>query len=94
MTTWVKWSPRWAPHVKGEYTKQASLDLDGKPVKQMRAVCVFKFPNGKLCNTSWQATCNCNGTRTRIQGFARQHLHGGINRVPRVVATGSLRGKP
>lgn len=92
MRTWVPWSPRWAPHVKGEYAKGASKDPDGKSYKYMRAVCIHMGADGKRCNQSWQGRSSCGNVKALISRFARAHFHRDFNDgVPRVVASGSLR---
>jgi len=63
------WSPAWAPHVVGIYTRE--FDSEGKPEPTIvRMTCTFPG-----CGATHQHKCESGAPRQWIQWFAQNHLH-------------------
>ena len=81
---WIEWSPGFAPHVKGKYTRR-TFDDDGLPEEQhIRVHCTH-------CGDTWDRECLSGQVRGHIARFATAHLHRDPLAAQRIVRPGSLR---
>lgn len=89
---WIQWSPKWAPHVKGRYTKRERDPANGMCEPQhVHMVCAHRGEGGKLCGASWQTICASGQVRNHINRFAKQHTHTDFAQPARIVRPGSKR---
>lgn len=66
--TWIEWSPRFAGHVRGRYTRR-TFDEDGLAEEQkVEATC-------GVCGTWYQRTCSSGQVRQHIAKFGVIHAH-------------------
>lgn len=90
---WEEWSPSWAPHVKGRYTRRTVDEVTRMPEpQQVRIVCTHRDDEGKMCGETWQTSCSSGNVRRHIQNFAMNHIHKDPLQAPKVVRPGSKRG--
>lgn len=69
---WEPWSPPWAPHVKGRYTRRVWDAVEKKHDPQrVEARCEFVGCGGVYGPTS----CDSGRVRDHIDTFATNHLH-------------------
>jgi hypothetical protein len=67
---WITFSPRWAPHVVGEYTDRKLDPATGKPSGQ-----TWKVRCGKCGATFGPLACDTGMVRSHIGKFAVLHNH-------------------
>jgi len=61
------WSPAWAPHVVGFFTKR-QVGLDGPEPQKYRCYCT-------TCNVEHRGECATGAIRSHVSHFAAVHLH-------------------
>ena len=65
----IEYSPRWAPHVKGRYSRRV-LDPDTKMPEPQRVEVTCG-----VCGQQYRNLCRQGMPRQHISRFAQQHLH-------------------
>lgn len=84
---WEAWSPDWAPHVVGRYTKR-TFDAETQLPEPQKVEIRCTFPG---CNAEWKLDCSSGLVRDHVNNFAKSHTHRDPLAAPRIVRPGSLR---
>ena len=66
--TWDAWSPPFAPHVDGRWTRRVLAEDGTTEPQKVEMVCTH-------CGDKWQATCSTGLVHGHVQKFALLHLH-------------------
>ena len=69
MSIWVEWSPGFAPHVMGRYTRRTFDPETRMPEPQKIEVTCG------ICHATWRGECLTGQVRTHIARFGTVHLH-------------------
>lgn len=85
---WIEFAPRFAPHVKGEFTRRTFDPETRLPEPQKWRVRCAK------CGASWQGECHSGQPKQHVNRFAVQHIHRDPLAAPRVERPGSRRVNP
>lgn len=88
---WIEWSPPWAPHVKGKYTKRVRGDDGFCEPQRVQMACIHRGESGKVCGATWQTVCSTGNVRRHINTFAKVHAHKEFPSPERIVRPGSKR---
>jgi hypothetical protein len=87
---WITWSPPWAKHVKGKYTRRVRGDEGFCEPQKITMECTH-VDDGRACGARWQTVCNSGNVRRHINNFAIAHAHKDFTKPPRIVRPNSKR---